>query len=107
LGFKFIATLTHNIFFSPQKTEIASSKGRVAQTTNVIMGGTVTDDATDEWLVLDKKVCLFYIRWDFSPCTSSFFCNKYVNACISEAQYEVVCNNVQPNVTNRLQRLGY
>lgn len=37
-------------------TEIASSKGRVAQTTNVIMGGTVTDDSTDEWLVLDKKV---------------------------------------------------
>jgi len=38
------------------KTEIASSTGRVAQTTNVVMGGTVTDDATDEWLVLDKKV---------------------------------------------------
>ncbi|KAL6899093.1 hypothetical protein ACP4OV_005751 [Aristida adscensionis] len=37
-------------------SQIASSKGRVAQTTNVIMGGTVTDDATDEWLVLDKKV---------------------------------------------------
>uniref|UniRef100_J3LD44 Uncharacterized protein n=1 Tax=Oryza brachyantha TaxID=4533 RepID=J3LD44_ORYBR len=36
--------------------EVASSKGRVAQTTNVIMGGTVTDDATDEWLVLDKQV---------------------------------------------------
>ncbi|KAF0934737.1 hypothetical protein E2562_028329, partial [Oryza meyeriana var. granulata] len=32
---------------------VASSKGRVAQTTNVVMGGTVTDDATDEWLVLD------------------------------------------------------
>ncbi|KAF8689530.1 hypothetical protein HU200_041861 [Digitaria exilis] len=37
-------------------SQIASSKGRVAQTTNVIMGGTVTDDSTDEWLVLDKKV---------------------------------------------------
>ncbi|KAK3154171.1 hypothetical protein QOZ80_2BG0187170 [Eleusine coracana subsp. coracana] len=37
-------------------SQIANSKGRVAQTTNVIMGGTVTDDATDEWLVLDKKV---------------------------------------------------
>ncbi|TVU29983.1 hypothetical protein EJB05_21582, partial [Eragrostis curvula] len=39
-------------------SQIASSKGRVAQTTNVIMGGTVTDDATDEWLVLDKKPVL-------------------------------------------------
>ncbi|XP_039842366.1 uncharacterized protein LOC120702570 [Panicum virgatum] len=37
-------------------SQIASSTGRVAQTTNVVMGGTVTDDATDEWLVLDKKV---------------------------------------------------
>jgi len=46
-------TLT-NLSFT--KTEIASSTGRVAQTTNVVMGGTVTDDATDEWLVLDKKV---------------------------------------------------
>jgi hypothetical protein len=28
---------------------------------NVIMGGTVTDDATDKWLVLDKKgVSLLY-----------------------------------------------
>ncbi|GJM85072.1 hypothetical protein PR202_ga01490 [Eleusine coracana subsp. coracana] len=48
---------SYNLFSSFfQKIEIASSKGRVAQTTNVIMGGTVTDDATDEWLVLDKKV---------------------------------------------------
>ena len=49
----FFQTLT-NLSFT--KTEIASSTGRVAQTTNVVMGGTVTDDATDEWLVLDKKV---------------------------------------------------
>ncbi|XP_052145568.1 uncharacterized protein LOC127764695 [Oryza glaberrima] len=37
-------------------SQVANSKGRVAQTTNVVMGGTVTDDATDEWLVLDKQV---------------------------------------------------
>ncbi|CAD6263980.1 unnamed protein product [Miscanthus lutarioriparius] len=36
--------------------EIARSKGRVALTTNMVMGGTVTDDASDEWLVLDQKV---------------------------------------------------
>lgn len=51
--FNFVITLNS---FSFPKIEIASSKGRVAQTTNVIMGGTVTNDATDEWLVLDKKV---------------------------------------------------
>lgn len=43
------------LFFKP---EIARSKGRVALTTNMVMGGTVTDDASDEWLVLDQKVCL-------------------------------------------------
>ncbi|XP_072955407.1 uncharacterized protein [Typha angustifolia] len=35
---------------------VSKSEGRVAQTTNVIIGGTVTDDATDEWIVLDQKV---------------------------------------------------
>jgi hypothetical protein len=38
--------------------EVARSKGRVALTTNMVMGGTVTDDESDEWLVLDQKVCL-------------------------------------------------
>ncbi|KAJ6806773.1 uncharacterized protein M6B38_105460 [Iris pallida] len=37
-------------------SEVSKSEGRVAQTTNVIIGGTVTDDATDEWLALDQKV---------------------------------------------------
>ncbi|XP_020111194.1 uncharacterized protein LOC109726155 isoform X2 [Ananas comosus] len=35
---------------------VSKSEGRVAQTTNVVIGGTVTDDATDEWIVLDQKV---------------------------------------------------
>uniref|UniRef100_J3LX84 Uncharacterized protein n=1 Tax=Oryza brachyantha TaxID=4533 RepID=J3LX84_ORYBR len=35
---------------------VARSKGRVALTTNMVLGGTVTDDASDEWLVLDQKV---------------------------------------------------
>jgi hypothetical protein len=36
--------------------EVSKSEGRVAQTTNVIIGGTVTDDSTNEWIALDKKV---------------------------------------------------
>ncbi|CAD5177459.1 unnamed protein product [Musa acuminata subsp. malaccensis] len=31
----------------------------VAQTTNVVIGGMVIDDSTNEWLVLDKKVNLY------------------------------------------------
>nr|BAJ99664.1 predicted protein [Hordeum vulgare subsp. vulgare] len=37
-------------------SKVAKSKGRVALTTNMVIGGTVTDDSSDEWLVLDQKV---------------------------------------------------
>lgn len=36
--------------------EVSKTEGRVGQTTNVVIGGTVTDDSTNEWLSLDKKV---------------------------------------------------
>ncbi|XP_077250358.1 phosphoribosylformylglycinamidine synthase [Tasmannia lanceolata] len=37
-------------------SEVSKTEGRIAQTTNVVLGGTVTDDSTNEWLVLDQKV---------------------------------------------------
>ncbi|KAL8142451.1 hypothetical protein V2J09_015483 [Rumex salicifolius] len=37
-------------------SEVSKTEGRVGQTTNVVIGGTVTDDSTDEWLTLDQKV---------------------------------------------------
>ncbi|KAJ8439142.1 hypothetical protein Cgig2_027068 [Carnegiea gigantea] len=37
-------------------SEISKAEGRVRQTTNVVIGGTVTDDSTSEWLALDQKV---------------------------------------------------
>ncbi|KAK4785363.1 hypothetical protein SAY86_002052 [Trapa natans] len=37
-------------------SEVSKTEGRVGQTTNVVIGGTVTDDSTNEWLALDKKV---------------------------------------------------
>ncbi|CAK7336164.1 unnamed protein product [Dovyalis caffra] len=36
--------------------EVSKTEGRVGQTTNVVIGGTVADDSTNEWLALDKKV---------------------------------------------------
>ncbi|KAM3706001.1 hypothetical protein ACJW31_03G120600 [Castanea mollissima] len=36
--------------------ELSKTEGRVGQTTNVVIGGTVTDDSTNEWLTLDQKV---------------------------------------------------
>lgn len=41
-------------------SEVSKAEGRVGQTTNVVIGGTVTDDSTNEWLALDKKVCYPY-----------------------------------------------
>ncbi|KAJ6945624.1 hypothetical protein NC652_000686 [Populus alba x Populus x berolinensis] len=37
-------------------SEVSRTEGRVGQTTNVVIGGTVADDSTNEWLALDKKV---------------------------------------------------
>ena len=37
---------------------MSKTAGRVGQTTNVVIGGTVTDDSTNEWLALDQKVLL-------------------------------------------------
>ncbi|XP_043725266.1 uncharacterized protein LOC122671869 isoform X2 [Telopea speciosissima] len=35
---------------------VSKTEGRVGQTTNVVIGGTVTDDSTNEWVSLDQKV---------------------------------------------------
>ncbi|TKY59897.1 hypothetical protein E2542_SST16991 [Spatholobus suberectus] len=37
-------------------SEVSKVEGRVGQTTNVVIGGTVADDSTKEWLALDQKV---------------------------------------------------
>ncbi|KAJ1382063.1 YbeD-like domain superfamily [Sesbania bispinosa] len=37
-------------------SEVSKTEGRVGQTTNMVLGGTVTDDSTNEWLTLDQKV---------------------------------------------------
>lgn len=39
-------------------SEVSKAEGRIGQTTNVVIGGTVTDDSSNEWLALDKKVIL-------------------------------------------------
>ncbi|KAI3452590.1 hypothetical protein Pfo_009254 [Paulownia fortunei] len=37
-------------------SEVSKTERRVGQTTNVVIGGTVADDSTNEWLALDQKV---------------------------------------------------
>ncbi|GAU16652.1 hypothetical protein TSUD_326020 [Trifolium subterraneum] len=36
-------------------SEVSKTEGRIGQTTNMVIGGTVTDDSTNEWVALDKK----------------------------------------------------
>ncbi|CAI8598076.1 unnamed protein product [Vicia faba] len=37
-------------------SEVSKTEGRIGQTTNMVIGGTVTDDSTNEWVALDQKV---------------------------------------------------
>ena len=37
---------------------MSKTDGRVGNTTNVIIGGTVADDSAKDWLVLDQQVSL-------------------------------------------------
>lgn len=50
-------------------SEVSRAEGRVGQTTNVVIGGTVADDSSNEWLALDQKVTVIW----FSPTLGSFF----------------------------------
>jgi hypothetical protein len=36
--------------------EVSKAEGRVAQTTNMVLGGTVSEDTPDEWNIIDQKV---------------------------------------------------
>lgn len=47
--------------FLLELSEVSKTEGRVGQTTNVVIGGTVTDDSTNEWVALDQKVCLYTV----------------------------------------------
>jgi hypothetical protein len=56
--------------------EVSKTEGRVGQTTNMVIGGTVTDDSTNEWVALDKKVFIFIHHVFFLLCLLSTTSNK-------------------------------
>ena len=69
-------------------TEVAMSKGRVALTTNMVIGGTVKDDSGDEWLNLDQKVILLISNmsywWLWFQCKMT--CNSFTgNSCLMKS----------------------
>ncbi|KAH8974157.1 hypothetical protein BDL97_01G086900 [Sphagnum fallax] len=40
--------------------EVSKVEGRVAQTTNMVLGGTVSEDTPDEWNIIDQKMRFFH-----------------------------------------------
>jgi hypothetical protein len=61
------------------------SKGRVALTTNMVIGGTVKDDSGDEWLNLDQKVILLISNMSYWSLLflCKMTCNSFTgNSCI-------------------------
>jgi hypothetical protein len=51
-------------------------EGRVAQTTNMVLGGTVSEDTPDEWNIIDQKVRFFHSSANHKPlvCHKDFVC---------------------------------
>lgn len=56
MPFAFYYYYYYNSLLLILETEVSKTEGRIGQTTNVVIGGTVTDDSTNEWLALDQKV---------------------------------------------------
>ncbi|CAK9190218.1 unnamed protein product [Sphagnum troendelagicum] len=40
--------------------EVSKVEGRVAQTTDMVLGGTVSEDTPDDWNIIDQKVRFFH-----------------------------------------------
>ncbi len=47
--------------------EVSKVEGRVAQTTNMVLGGTVSEDTPDEWNIIDQKVRFFHSSTNCKP----------------------------------------
>ena len=75
---------------SVDDTEVSRTEGRVGQTTNVVIGGTVADDSTNEWLALDKKVQML----DLFRLSFPFFVSLLILLLVR--QYSLFCFRIQP-----------
>ncbi|XP_037485399.1 uncharacterized protein LOC119364097 isoform X1 [Triticum dicoccoides] len=84
-------------------TEVAKSKGRVALTTNMVIGGTVTDDSSDEWLVLDQKVNTYPTDRGFTAIGTGGedFVHSMVDAVESVLQESIPKGQVSQKISSR------
>ncbi|KAM3367076.1 hypothetical protein ACQJBY_016003 [Aegilops geniculata] len=84
-------------------SKVAKSKGRVALTTNMVIGGTVTDDSSDEWLVLDQKVNTYPTDRGFTAIGTGGedFVHSMVDAVESVLQESIPKGQVSQKISSR------
>jgi hypothetical protein len=47
--------------------EVSKVEGRVAQTTNIVLGGTGSEDTPDEWNIIGQNVSFFHSSTNCKP----------------------------------------
>eukprot|EP00249_Psilotum_nudum_P005680 c19115_g1_i1 orf=307-909(+) len=84
-------------------SEVAKAEGRVAQTTNVVMGGTVSGRWADEWKILDEKVNTYPMRRDFTAIGTGGddFVQAMVGAVESVLEYPIPEGGVKLNLSSK------
>lgn len=84
-------------------SEVSKTEGRVGQTTNVVIGGTVTDDSTNEWLALDQKVNSYPTVRGFTAIGTGGddFVQAMVVAVESVLQYPIPEGHVKQKLSSR------
>lgn len=82
-------------FRPPQDTvlealsEAAKAEGRIAQTTNIVMGGTVSGTSDDEWKTLNEKVNSYPTRVNFTAIGSGG--DDFVQAMVGAVESVLQC----------------
>lgn len=96
-------------FKPPQDTvlealsEVAKAEGRIAQTTNIVMGGTVSGTSDEEWKVLNEKVNSYPTTVNFTAIGSGGddFVQAMVGAVESVLQCPIPENEVKLSMSSK------
>ncbi|KAH7429165.1 hypothetical protein KP509_09G033500 [Ceratopteris richardii] len=84
-------------------SEVAKSDGRVAQTTNIVLGGTVSGTSDEEWKILNEKVNSYPTTMNFTAIGSGGddFVQAMVGAVESVLQYPIPEDEVRMSMSSK------
>ncbi|CAK9857798.1 unnamed protein product [Sphagnum jensenii] len=68
---RWIANLDNLVWEAGGVAKVSKVEGRVAQTTNMVPGGTVSEHTPDEWNIIDQKVRFFHSILGVVLCVSN------------------------------------